>query len=200
MGEMVHFEELQLIKAKGASQAPWSVLVLGQTTWLSSRISITGRGYRWYFAMAAARSAFISCQSDSRCDCLYWSLVPLQSAFLWASFQWMGGCFPDHQFYTSGQHGIRHLELSGRLFPSFLQKYYLNRFGDLQSDLVLGWVWKCKCVPKLKVFDWLLRRSSTLLRWWTRDIVENPVLLVVYCSGRHWSSFFRLPFQHGLLA
>lgn len=29
-------------------------------------------------------------------------------------------------------------------------------FKDLPPDRVLGWIWKSKCVPKLKVFFWLL--------------------------------------------
>lgn len=36
------------------------------------------------------------------------------------------------------------------------QKYYNFRFSSVPSDRVLSWVWKSKCVRKLKVFAWLL--------------------------------------------
>ena len=50
--------------------------------------------------------------------------------------------------------------------------YYLSCFSDIVIDPIFGWIWKCSCTLKLKVFGWLLLMD----RLNTRDMMQQ----------RHW--------------
>lgn len=58
-------------------------------------------------------------------------------------------------------------------------KYYQQQFGHEQSPLTVVWIWKTKCVPKIKFFAWLLLNdrlnTRNMLRRrrniWKKDII-----------------------------
>ena len=50
--------------------------------------------------------------------------------------------------------------------------YYLSCFSDVVVDPIFGWIWKCSCTLKLKVFGWLLLMD----RLNTRNMMQR----------RHW--------------
>ena len=46
--------------------------------------------------------------------------------------------------------------------------YYLFCFSEVVVDPIFGWIWKCSCTLKLKVFGWLLLMD----RLNTRDMMQ----------------------------
>jgi len=34
--------------------------------------------------------------------------------------------------------------------------YYQHQFKDVNTPPIFSWIWKAKCMPKIKVFSWLL--------------------------------------------
>lgn len=82
------------------------------------------------------------------------------------------------------------------------QRLYKMNYSCLQPSRLLVWIWKTKCVIKIKVFAWLL----SLDRINTRDMVdcrhyakENDDLTCVLCSGGireiRLHLFFTYPFS-----
>ena len=47
--------------------------------------------------------------------------------------------------------------------------YYLSCFSEIVVDPLLGWIWKCSCTLKIKVFGWLLLMD----RLNTRDMMQR---------------------------
>jgi hypothetical protein len=48
-------------------------------------------------------------------------------------------------------------------------KYYHYHFRDIQPNLTILWIWKSKCIPKIKFFAWLLLND----RLNTRNILRR---------------------------
>jgi hypothetical protein len=58
-------------------------------------------------------------------------------------------------------------------------KYYHYHFRDIQPNLTILWIWKSKCIPKIKFFAWLLlndRLNTRNILRRRRKFLEDGVL------------------------
>lgn len=78
-------------------------------------------------------------------------------------------------------------------------KYYQYHFSALAPPRTVTWIWKSKCVPKIKFFSWLLLNdrlnTRNMLRRWHKSLEEgyNCVLCQEGCEETIEHLFFNCP-------
>lgn len=81
------------------------------------------------------------------------------------------------------------------------QKFYNSCFRNLPHDRALGWIWRSNCVPKLKIFTWLLLndRLNTFDMMDRRHCNRSNISTCRLCSVgmlQDWNHlFFSCPFS-----
>lgn len=66
------------------------------------------------------------------------------------------------------------------------KKFYELAFKHLEVHSVFKWLWKSKCIPRLKFFAWLILvdRLYTKMMLNRRNLTVQPHLFCVLCNGQ----------------